>query len=133
MGINIVKFDHYQTEEFRTLLKNNIALLEKLAEDLKKKHGDIIAFTRSLGFSMGVGVQKPDGTPDLDGVFKILFHCYELGLVIISVAGNILRIQPPLNIEPELLEKGFEIIDRSMEDFKAGRISDDVLRYKAGW
>ena len=24
-------------------------------------------------------------------------------------------------------------LDRSMEDFKAGRISDDVLRYKAGW
>lgn len=129
----IAAFDHYQTPEFQALLKNNIALLEKLAEDLKNKHGDIIAFTRSLGFSMGVGVRKPDGTPDLDGVFKILFHCYELGLVIISVAGNILRIQPPLNIEPALLEKGFGIIDRSMEDFKAGRISDDVLRYKAGW
>ena len=129
----IAAFDYYQTEEFQTLLKGNIALLEKLAEDLKKKHGDIISFTRNLGFSMGIGVQKPDGTPDLDGVFKILFHCYELGLIIISVAGNILRIQPPLNIEPELLEKGFEIIDRSMEDFKAGRISDEVLRYRAGW
>ena len=82
---------------------------------------------------MGIGVQKPDGTPDLEGVFKILFHCYELGLIVISVAGNILRIQPPLNIEPALLEKGFEIIDQSMEDFKAGRISDEVLQYKAGW
>ena len=56
-----------------------------------------------------------------------------MGLVIISVAGNILRIQPPLNIETELLEKGFDILDQSMTDFEAGKISDDVLKYKAGW
>ena len=129
----IAAFDHCQTPEFQALLKDNIALLEDLAAGLKAKHGDIIAFTRSLGFSMGIGIQKPDGEPDLDGVFKILFHCYELGLILISVGGNILRIQPPLNIEPALLEQGFAIIDRSMEDFKAGRISDDVLRYRAGW
>ena len=82
---------------------------------------------------MGIGIQKPDGTPDLDGVFKILFRCYELGLVVISVAGSILRIQPPLNIEPALLEKGFAIMDQSMTDFKAGKISSDVLAYRAGW
>ncbi len=82
---------------------------------------------------MGIGIQKPDGTPDHDGVFKVLFRCYETGLIIISVAGNILRIQPPLNIEPELLEKGFQIIDNAMNDFEAGRIGDDVLRFKAGW
>ena len=129
----IAAFDYCQTAEFQKILADNITLLDRLAADLKVKHGDIISFTRSLGFSMGIGIRKPDGTPDLDGVFKILFHCYEMGLIIISVAGNILRIQPPLNIEPTLLEKGFDIIDRSMEDFKAGRISDDVLRYKAGW
>lgn len=126
-------FDYYQTEEFQTLLKNNIALAERKAAELKEKHPDIVAFTRNLGLSMGIGVQKPDGTPDLEGVFKILFHCYEMGLIVISVAGNILRIQPPLNIEPELLEKGFDIIDQSMTDFKAGKISDEVLKYKAGW
>ena len=129
----IAAFDYYQTEEFQTLLQSNISLLGRLAEALKKKHGDIISFTRSLGFSMGIGIQKPDGTPDLDGVFKILFRCYELGLVVISVAGSILRIQPPLNIEPALLEKGFAIMDQSMTDFKAGKISSDVLAYRAGW
>ena len=129
----IAAFDYYQTEEFQGLLKSNIALLEKLAAELKDKHPAIVAFTRNLGFSMGIGIQKPDGTPDHDGVFKVLFRCYETGLIIISVAGNILRIQPPLNIEPELLEKGFQIIDNAMNDFEAGRIGDDVLRFKAGW
>ena len=126
-------FDCYYQADFQALLRDNIALLEKLAARLKEKHPETVAFTRSLGFSMGIGIQKPDGTPDLEGTFKILFRCYETGLIVISVAGNILRIQPPLNIEPELLEQGFAILDRAMEDFEAGRIGDEVLAYKAGW
>ena len=51
----------------------------------------------------------------------------------ISVAGNILRIQPPLNIEPSLLEEGFAILDAAMDDYEAGRIDNYVLQYKAGW
>lgn len=126
-------FDYYQTPEFQKLLADNTALAERLAADLKAKHTDIVGFTRNLGLSMGIGIQTPDGQPDCDGTFKILFRCYETGLILISVAGNVLRIQPPLNIEPELLEKGFKIIDAAMEDYKAGRISDDVLRFRAGW
>ena len=129
----IAAFDYYKTEEFQTLLKNNIALAEKLAADLKAKHPQIVGFTRNLGFSMGIGIQKPDGTPDQDGVFKILFRSYELGLIVISLAGYILRIQPPLNIEPAQLEKGFAILDEAMNDYEAGRISDDVLQFRAGW
>lgn len=51
----------------------------------------------------------------------------------ISIAGNVLRIQPPLNIQPELLEKGFTIINEAIEDYKAGKISDEVLKYKNSW
>lgn len=129
----VAAFDYYQSPEFQALLKSNIALAEELAADLKAKHPAIVAFTRNLGLSMGIGVQTPDGKPDLDGVFKILFRSYQTGLIIISVAGNILRIQPPLNIEPETLRRGFQILDSAMADYEAGRIGDDVLRYKAGW
>ncbi len=129
----IAAFDYYKTEEFQTRLKENTALLEMLAAKLKAKHPKTVAFVRSLGMSMGIGIQKPDGTPDLNGTFKILFRSYEKGLIVISVAGNILRIQPPLNIEPELLEKGFAILDEAMDDFENDCISDDVLAYKAGW
>lgn len=129
----IAAFDYYQTEEFQTILKDNIVLTEKLAADLKEKHPQLISFTRNLGLSMGIGIQKPDGTPNGDGVFKILFRSYELGLIVISLAGHILRIQPPLNIEPAQLEKGFAILDQAMSDYEANRISDDVLAFDAGW
>lgn len=129
----IAAFDYFQTEEFQHLLAENITLAEKLAARLREKHPAIVAFVRNLGLSIGIGIQRPDGAPDLDGVFKILFRSYERGLIVISVAGNILRIQPPLNIEPSLLEKGFAILDAAMDDYEAGRIDNYVLQYKAGW
>ena len=129
----IAQFDYFQSEAFQTHLKSNIALLEKLAADLKAKHPKLVAFTRNLGFSMGIGIQKEDGSPDTDGVFKILFRSYEKGLVVISLAGWILRIQPPLTISPELLTRGFEIMDAAMNEYERGDISDDVLKFRAGW
>lgn len=129
----IAQFDYFQSEAFQTHLKSNIALLEKLAADLKVKHPKLVAFTRNLGFSMGIGIQKEDGSPDTDGVFKILFRAYEKGLVVISLAGWILRIQPPLTISPELLTRGFEIMDAAMTEYERGEISDDVLKFRAGW
>ena len=46
---------------------------------------------------------------------------------------NILRIQPPLNIKPENLKKGFEIIMESIQDYKDGNISDEVMNFRNGW
>ena len=65
----IAQFDYLQSEAFQTHLKSNIAVREKLAADLKAKHPKLVAFTRNLGFSMGIGIQKEDGSPDTDGVF----------------------------------------------------------------
>ena len=50
-----------------------------------------------------------------------------------SGKGNVLRVQPPLNIEPELINRAFDILEASVTDYENGAIGDDVLRYKAGW
>lgn len=129
----IAAFDVYYSEEFQSLLKANTALAEKSARMLAQNHPGIVKDCRNLGLSMGIEISDPAGGSDDDTTFKILYRCYELGLIVISFAGNVLRIQPPLNIEPELLEEGFRIIDQAMCDFEAGSVSDEVLRYKAGW
>ncbi|MBE6939953.1 MAG: aminotransferase class III-fold pyridoxal phosphate-dependent enzyme [Ruminococcaceae bacterium] len=133
----IAAFDYYKSEEFQSILARNTALLEEEAAKLQAKHPELVHFVRSLGMSMGIGICRTleDGKQEEDGVatFKILFRCYELGLIVISLAGHILRIQPPLIIEAEEIRKGFAIISQAMDDFKAGRISDDVLQYQAGW
>ncbi len=129
----LAAFDIYYSDEFQELLKANIELAEKNAAMLQKKHPAMVKGFRNLGLSMGIEITDPAGISDDDAIFKVLFHCYELGLIVISVAGNILRIQPPLNIEPEQLQKGFDIIDQSLTDFEKGLIPDEVMRYKAGW
>ena len=126
-------FEVYQSPEFQALLGANVETARRCCAQLKEKHPELVAFTRGLGLSMGVGVQKKDGTPDGEGTFKILYRCYEKGLIIISVGANVLRIQPPLNIPTAMLEKGFAIIDEAMTEFENGQIGDEVLANRAGW
>ena len=130
-------FDLYQTPAFQKQLQDNIGVLWAEAEALQQKNPDLVQFVRGIGMSMGIGICRtlPDGSqvPDPDATFKILFRCYEKGLLVISLGANVLRIQPPLVITTEQLKKAFCIIDEAMSDFRAGRIDDSVLSYRAGW
>ena len=62
-----------------------------------------------------------------------MYRAYEKGLLVISLGQNILRIQPPLNIHAENLKKGFEILAEAVEDYRYGRIPDDVFHFRQGW
>lgn len=86
--------------------------------------------------SVGLGIgRRTGGVREADPIatFKVLYRAYELGLVVISLAGNVLRIQPPLVISQAELRQGFAILDEAMADCEAGRIGDEVLEYKHGW
>lgn len=133
----IAAFDYYSSEGFQSKLKTNISVLEEEAERLYKKHKDMVAFVRNIGLSMGIGichsVIEPEKARDNDATFKILYRCFEKGLIVISLAGNILRIQPPLIIDPEQIRMAFNILSDAIYDYKAGRIQDDVFVNRAGW
>ncbi len=129
-------FDVYKTKEFQDELKVKSELIKKLADDLMAEHSDVIMYVRGLGMSYGIGVgSKKDGefVADNDGTFKILYRCYEKGLIVISLAGNVLRIQPPLVITEDELKKAFAIITEAVAEYKAGQIPDSVLENQAGW
>ena len=133
----IAAFDLYRSPDFQQHLQDNINTLWDEAEALKEKNPDLVQFVRGIGMSMGIGVCRTleDGTkiPDPDATFKVLFRCYEKGLLVISLGANVLRIQPPLVITGEQLKKAFAIIDEAMADFRAGKIDDSVLSFRAGW
>ena len=133
----IAAFDLYRSPDFQQHLQDNIKTLWAEAEALKEKNPDLVQFVRGIGMSMGIGVCRTleDGTkiPDPDATFKVLFRCYEKGLLVISLGANVLRIQPPLVITGEQLKKAFAIIDEAMADFRAGKIDDSVLSFRAGW
>ena len=133
----IAAFDLYRSPDFQQHLQDTIKTLWAEAEALKEKNPDLVQFVRGIGMSMGIGVCKTleDGTkvPDPDATFKVLFRCYEKGLLVISLGANVLRIQPPLVITGEQLKKAFAIIDEAMADYRAGKIDDSVLSFRAGW
>jgi 4-aminobutyrate aminotransferase len=129
----VAAFDHMQTEKFQQEVAENIKTLWDAAEGLKSAHPERIDFVRGIGMSMGIGIKHPDGTPDPDGTYKVLYRCYEKGLIVISLAGNVLRIQPPVNIPAELIKRGFAIISEAIDEYVEGKISDEVFKFRAGW
>lgn len=132
----IAAFDYMQSQEFQNILKRNCDILQQKFAQLKQKHGDMIGTMNGMGLSYGISIVKEENgekVPDGDGTFKILYRAYEKGLLMISVANNILRIQPPLNIDENLFKKAFDIIDEAMQEYKQGDIPDSVLSFRQGW
>ncbi|WP_312045155.1 aminotransferase class III-fold pyridoxal phosphate-dependent enzyme [Anaerotignum sp.] len=131
-------FDYMQGEEFQNMLAENEKAMEFHINRVMEKFPRVVTKKSGKGMSRGLALTRMDPEmgnliPDEVGTYKVLFRSYEKGLVIISLGKNVLRIQPPLNIQPENLKRGFEIIEESIQEYLDGKISDDVLKYKKGW
>lgn len=118
---------------FDEVIKKGIYLKNAFAM-LSKKHtaiGDI----RGIGLSIGVELVKDRTTMEKDdhGTNLICCRCYEKGLIMISLAGNVLRVQPPLIITYEEMDKAIAIIDEVMTEYENGQISEKVLSHCNGW
>ncbi|MCI2062131.1 MAG: aminotransferase class III-fold pyridoxal phosphate-dependent enzyme [Eubacteriaceae bacterium] len=137
MAAGIAQFDVMQTKEFQDRLQSNIRIFRSRCRCIKEKYPQAVMCDRGIGMSGGLGIGTADEEgilkADVSAAYKIVYRSYENGLIMITLAGNILRLQPPLNIEEEQLNKGFDIIDRSIADLLAGNIPDDVLRFRKGW
>ena len=134
----IAAFDYMCTAEFQRLLAENTRQMQRRLEELCRRHPENLTGICGMGMSRGLAVTRREPgsgriVPDADGTFKILYRAYEKGLLVISLGQNILRIQPPLNIRPEKLQEGFELLAEAVEDYRVGRIPDDVFRFRQGW
>lgn len=127
----ISQFDYMSQKSFRTTLDEKSCLFEKLAGNLAgKDKWKTKLILSGTGFSYGLQVfDKTTNKPDRFTAFKIVFRCYELGLLLIAVAGNTIRLQPPLSISKENLEKGFELLERAMDDIDKGYASNEMLYF----
>ena len=126
-------FDIYKSADFQEQLAVNSAKIVELMQKLKEKYPQVIDFYRGRAMSYGIGIKEINGEDAASAAFKIAFRAYEKGLIIITIGGNILRVQPPLNIKLENMEKAFNILDEAIKDFCAGNIPDDVFTYRHGW
>ncbi|MEY8764203.1 MULTISPECIES: aspartate aminotransferase family protein [Clostridium] len=95
----------------------------------------IIGDVRGIGLSIGVELveDKISKEKNIEAALKICYRCYEKGVILISLNGNVLRIQPPLIITKDEMYRALKIIKSSIEDYLHGDIPDDVLDTIKGW
>lgn len=119
-------------------LLENSTELGKYAMDrfleMKTKY-DIIGDVRGFGLSIGVDLVKDRESKigNKEAAAKICYRCWEKGIILIFLAQGVLRVQPPLVITKEELEKALNIIEESIVDYLNGDIPDEVLRVAKGW
>lgn len=71
---------------------------------------------RGVGLSIGIDIVKDKAmkTRDNEAALKICNYCFEHGIVIIAVAGNVLRFQPPLVISYEQLDYALDTLEAAL-------------------
>jgi 4-aminobutyrate aminotransferase len=114
---------------------NEIGDLAKEKLDEMKRKYEIIGDIRGMGLSIGVELVKDRVSKERNSqaAAKICYRCYEKGVILIFLNGNILRIQPPLIITRQEMLKALDIIDSAIEEYLSGEIPDDVLKSIQGW
>ena len=103
-------------------------------EALAQKH-PCIGDVRGAGFSLGIEIvcDRETKAPDDNAAKKICYQGWRKGIVMVCVAGNVLRIQPPLIITLEQIDRAVDIIEACVTDFEGGAIDDSVLDTIKGW
>ncbi|UQS87328.1 aspartate aminotransferase family protein [Nicoliella spurrieriana] len=106
---------------------------EKYFQSLAKQF-DFIGDVRLYGLNGGIDIVDPKtGKADGLAATKLIYRIFELGALMITVRGNILRFQPPLVITEDELTSGLEIIKHAMEDLKNGKIKESAALKGIGW
>ena len=101
---------------------------------MKEEH-ELIGDVRGLGLMLGIDLVRDRETKEraYEEARKVVWRAYELGLVLAFLQGNVLRIQPPLTIEDELLDEGLDRLEKAIADVEEGKVPDSVLAKVQGW
>ena len=94
---------------------------------LKEKYPEIVKDVRGIGLSIGVDILDRYTTT------KICYQSIKNGLLVISLGGNTLRIQPPLVISIKQIDEAIKILEDSIIDFINDDISDEAFESVRGW
>lgn len=97
-----------------------------------KKKFKFIGDVRIYGLNGGIDIIDPKtGKSDVIAANKLIYRIFELGAIMITVRGNILRFQPPLVIKETDLQRAFSIIERAMKELSEGKLTESPANM--GW
>ncbi|WP_076459173.1 aspartate aminotransferase family protein [Limosilactobacillus caccae] len=118
------------------LLERSQKLGQKAAAFFKEEQEKFpfIGDVRMYGLDGGIDIIDPaTGKGDPVATTKLMYRIFELGAIIISLRGSILRFQPPLVITEEELTRAFSIMDRAFIELAAGKLAAPANADELGW
>ena len=115
------------------VIEKGIYLKEKL-RNLMDKY-EIIGEIRGIGLSIGMDIvnNKIEKIKNHIAAAKISYNCIDNGLLLTFIGKSTLRIQPPLVITKEQIDKAIKIMDNAFENYINNKIDDKILLYSKGW
>ncbi|MDD2217508.1 MAG: aminotransferase class III-fold pyridoxal phosphate-dependent enzyme [Eubacteriales bacterium] len=113
--------------------ENGTYFLDKL-KALQPKY-DVVGDVRGLGFSIALDFVETQATmkPDRNATLKVCWDCVQNGVFITFLGKGSLRIQPPLVITREQIDRCVEVFESAIKKLVAGEIPDSVLSQIKGW
>jgi len=95
---------------------------------------ECIGDVRGKGLSIGIDVVSDpiQKTRDPEAALKICNYCFDKGVVIIAVAGNVLRFQPPLVISYEQLDYALSTLENAIQALNQGDLDQYEIEGQ-GW
>lgn len=118
------------------LLERSTKLGKKAQQffEVEQAKYDLIGDVRMYGLDGGIDIVDPQtGKGDTEATTRIMYRVFELGAIIISLRGNILRFQPPLVITEEELDQAFAMLDQAFAEEAAGKLSLPENAEELGW
>ena len=131
----IAQFDYMRQGEFRKILRENNAAMRSLITALEQRRRQGLRL-KIYGTGMSYGIHILDaetGAPDPRTAAKIACCCYEKGLLLLVMSGNVLRLQPPLTIGAGHLRDGFSRLESAIDAVLAGYVPDPILLSQPAW
>ena len=95
---------------------------------------DFIGAVRMYGLNGGIDIIDPvTGLGDNLATTKLIYRAFELGAIIISLHGNVLRFQPPLVITETELNQAFKILHQAFSELATGSLKLPKNAQEIGW
>lgn len=126
--LDVIKDEH--------LLERSTRLGKKTSDffNQEKAKYDFIGDVRMYGLDGGIDIVDPaTGKGDVVATTKLMYRIFELGAIIISLRGSILRFQPPLVITDDQLDQAFGMIDQAFSELAAGKLDLPSNADELGW
>ena len=118
---------------FAQSMEKGAYLKEKLLA-LQEKYL-VIGEVRGIGLNFGMDLVTDRETMNKnpEATAKISYACMKNGLVLTFLAQSVLRIQPPLVITYEELDRAVAIMDEALDAYTKGELGDEILEEMQGW